>query len=225
MEEAVPVWVIVVYVLAGLLSVGGAVMVARSVKKGRQYIGDPSKKEVAMGVIVSVAETNWYVNNRPQLEITMIIYPPYEPPHTITVKQVIGYLDISNMQPGKQIDISYETGSYKNAHIEGMKPFNVTGIQFDMKYFDERKENLKEAFTQDTQGKILSAQETGTFVDGLPLYRIQASFINADGVAVEGETMRVCRPYLVQQLVPGNQVMIIYNKVNPNIFSIYEMPV
>jgi len=100
----------------------------------------------------------------------------------------------------------------------------VTGTQFDMKYFDDQRENLKPAFAQDTQGKILSAQETGTFVDGLPLYRIIASFVTAEGDAIEGEALRVCRPYLVQQLVPGNNMTIVYNKANPTIFSVVENP-
>ena len=224
MEEAVPIWVIVVYVLAGVFSIGGAIMVARTVKKSRQYVGDPSRKEVAMGFIESVAETNWYVNNRPQLAITVMIFPPNEPPKTIVIKQVISFLEIPNMQPGKYVDVSYEAGTYKNAYIEGVKPFNVTGTQFDMKYFDDQRENLKPAFAQDTQGKILSAQETGTFVDGLPLYRIIASFVTAEGVAIEGEALRVCRPYLVQQLVPGNNMTIVYNKANPTIFSVVENP-
>lgn len=225
MEEAIPFWVIVVYVLAGIFSIGGVLMVARTVKKSRQYVGNPATKELAMGYIQSVAETNWYVNNRPQLAITVMIFPPNEPPQTITIKQVISFLDIPNMQPGKYVDVSYESGTYKNAYIEGVKPFNVTGVQFDMKYFDELRDNLKQAFAQDAQGKVISAQETGTFVDGLPLYRILASFSTAEGVMVEGEALRVCRPYLVQQLIPGNIVMVIYNKATPTIFSIVEAPV
>ena len=178
-----------------------------------------------MGFIESVAETNWYVNNRPQLAINVMIFPPNEPPRTVTIKQVISFLDIPNIQPGKYVDVTYESGTYKNAYIEGAKPFLVTGVQFDMKYFDEIRENLKQAFAQDTLGKILSAQETGTFVDGLPLYRILASFTTAEGVPIEGEALRVCRPYLAQQLVPGNSANIVYNKANPAIFSIVEPPV
>ena len=47
----------------------------------------------------------------------------------------------------------------------------------------------------------------------------------ADGVAIEGEALRVCRPYLVKQLVPGNNMTIVYNKANPTIFSVVENPV
>ena len=224
LEEAIPTWVIVVYVLAGLFSIGGVIMVARSVKKGRQYVGDPSKKEVALGFIQSVAETNWYVNNKPQLEFSVMIFPLNGPPVTIKVKQVISFMEIPDMQPGKYVNVSYESDTYKNAHIEGARLFLVSGVQFDMKYFDEIRENLKPEFAQDTQGKILSAQETGTLVDGLPLYRILASFSTAEAVAVEGEALRICRPYLAQQLVPGNNVMIVYNKANPTIFSIVEPP-
>jgi len=225
MEEAIPFWVIVVYVLAGIFSIGGVIMVARTVKKSRQYVGDPSKKEVALGFIQSVTETNWYVNNRPQLEFSVMIFPLNAPPATITVKQVISFMEIPNMQPGKYVDVSYEADTYKNAHIEGARAFLVSGEQFDMKYFDEIRENLKQEFAQDTQGKIISAQETGTLVDGLPLYRILASFTTAEGASIEGEALRICRPYLAQQLVPGNNVMIVYNKANPTIFSIVENPV
>jgi hypothetical protein len=163
MEEAIPFWVIVVYALAGLFSIGGIIMVARTVKKSRQYVGDPSKKEVALGFIQSVAETNWYVNNRPQLEFSVMIFPLNAPPTTITVKQVISFMEILNMQPGKYVDVSYEADTYRNAHIEGARAFLVSGEQFDMKYFDEIRENLKQEFAEDTQGKVISAQETGTF--------------------------------------------------------------
>lgn len=222
MEETIPVGVIIVYVIAGLLSVGSTILVIRAIRKSRQYVGDPTKKETAMGFIESVAETNWYVNNRPQLAIKVMIFPLNTAPQTVTIKQVIGFLDIPNIQPGKYVDVTYEAGTYKNAFIEGAKPFLVTGVQFDMKYFDEIRENLKPAFAQDTQGKIISAQETGTFVDGLPLYRIHASFYTADGNAVEGDALRICRPYLAQQLIPGNNMSVVYNKANPNIFSIVE---
>lgn len=222
MEETIPLGVIIVYVIAGLLSVGSAILVIRTIRKSRQYVGDPSKKEVAMGFIQSVAETNWYVNNRPQLAINVMIFPLNEPPRTVTIKQVISFLDIPNIQPGKYVDVSYETGTYKNAFIEGAKPFLVTGVQFDMKFFEDIRENLKPAFAQETQGKVISAQETGTFVDGLPLYRIHASFYTAEGNAVEGDALRICRPYLVSLLVPGNNVSVVYNKANPEIFSIVE---
>jgi hypothetical protein len=225
MVETIPAGVIIVYVIVGLLSVGSAILVIRTIKKSRQYVGDPTKKETAMGFIESVAETNWYVNNRPQLAVKVMIFPLNAAPQTVTIKQVVSFLDIPNIQPGKYVDVSYEAETYKNAFIEGAKPFLVTGVQFDMKYFDELRENLKQAFAQDTQGKIISAQETGTFVDGLPLYRILASFTTAEGVPMEGEALRVCRPYLAQQLVPGNNANIVYNKANPTIFSIVEPPV
>lgn len=225
MGESTPLGVIIVYVIAGLLSIGSTILVIRTIRKSRQYVGDPAKKEAAMGFIESVAETNWYVNNRPQLAINVMIFPPNEPPRTVTIKQVVSFLDIPNIQPCKYVNVIYESGTYKNAYIEGAKPFLVTGVQFDMKYFDEIRENLKQAFAQDTLGKILSAQETGTFVDGLPLVRILASFTTAEGVPIEGEALRVCRPYLAQQLVPGNSANIVYNKANPAIFSIVEPPV
>lgn len=122
-----------------------------------------------------------------------------------------------------KIHVSYEAGTYKNAHIEGARAFLVSGEQFDMKYFDEIRENLKQEFAQDVQGKVISAQETGTFVDGLPLYRILASFNTTEGTAIEGEALRICRPYLAKQLLPGNNVTIVYNKTNPTIFSIVEV--
>jgi hypothetical protein len=222
MEEAIPIWVIIVYVLAGIFSIGSTILVMRTIRKNRQYAGDPAKKEIAMGFIQSVTETSWYINNRPQLAFSLMIFPLNEPPRTITVKQVIGYMDIPNMQPGKYVDVSYESGTFKNAHIDGPKPFAVTGVQFDMKFFDGIRENLKPAFAQETQGKIISAQPTGTFVDGLPLYRIRASFYTAEGAAIEGDALRICRPYLVSQLVPGNNAGIMYNKANPDIFSIVE---
>lgn len=222
MEEAIPLWVIVLYVVVGIGSSVALLLVMRTVRKSRQYVGDPFKKEVAMGFIESVAETNWYVNNRPQLAIQVMLFPLNEPPKSITVKQVISFLDIPNIQPGKYVDVSYETGTYQNAFIEGAKPFAVTGVQFDMKYFEEIRENLKPAFAQETQGKVLSAQETGTFVDGLPLYRILASFYTAEGTPVEGQALRICRPYLAKLLVPGNNVSILYNKANPSLFSVVE---
>ena len=99
MEESIPVWVIVVYVLVGISSIGAMRIVAKSIKKSRQYVGDPSKKEVAMGFIQSVAETNWFVNNRPQLAISVMIFPLNEPPKTITVKQVSIISIVTDLPP------------------------------------------------------------------------------------------------------------------------------
>ncbi|OQB20841.1 MAG: hypothetical protein BWY11_02266 [Firmicutes bacterium ADurb.Bin182] len=222
MEEPIPVLVIIIYAAAILFSTVSVFLVARSVKKSRQYVGDPSKKEVVMGFIQSVEETNWFVNNRPELAIKLMIFPMNEPVKVITVKQVISYLDILNIQPGKYVNVSYEAGTYRHAFIEGPKPFEVTGEPFDMKYFDEIRENLKTAFSLETQGKIIYAEKTGTLVDMLPVYRIRASFVTADGKAVEGDTFRICRPYLAGLLFPGNMIGIVYNKQTPAVFTMVE---
>lgn len=178
-------------------------------------------KETVYGYIESVRETGWFINNHPKLEFRLRIFPLDGPARTVSLSQVIAFVHLFDMQPGKYVSVLHD-GEFKSMYIEGPKPYEVTGAPFDMRYFDELKQSLSYNLAQETEGAIITAEQTDTMVDALPIYRIRASFRTLDGNDAEGVAFRVCRPWFIEQIVPGNTAKIAYSKLDSQIFTIIE---
>lgn len=219
-ESVFPLEIIIV-AAAVLISISVSFLMLRFIKRKTQYSGDPAGKETVYGYIESVRETGWFINNRPKLEFQVRIFPLDGPSRTVSLSQVIPFVHLFNMQPGKYVSVLHD-GEFKSLHIEGPKPYEVTGAPFDMRYFDELKQSLSHNLAQEAEGEIISAEQTDTMVDALPVYRIRASYTTTDGNTVEGVTFRVCRPWFVGRIAPGNTVKIAYSKLDPEIFTIIE---
>lgn len=220
--EAVPVEVIIIIVASIAISLVSVWFALRFIKRSRAYSGDPAKKETASAFIESVRETGMYVNERPQLEFGLTTFPMNGPMQTKTMRQVISFVDLPNIQPGKYVEVSYETGTFKHLHIDGVKQFLQTGEPFDMSYLDDLTKKLSPGGAGQTTGTIISCQQTGTYIDAIPLFRLIVRFITPEGKSIEAETKRVCRPWLAEQLQPGNTAKVVYNKSNPEIFTLIE---
>ena len=222
MESSIPVGVLILIAIILLGSSIAVYFAFRFIRRSQAYSGDPDKKEVASGYIESVRETNLFVNERPQLEFEITLFPPNDASRLIRVKQVAGFIELPLYQPGKYVMLSYEAGTYQHAYIDGAKPFEVTGAPFDPQYISDLTRQLTPNQSEKTTGKILQVSETGSWIDSLPLYRITTSFVTSDGTTTEADTLRVCRPWMAAQLRSGNRMNVIYNRQNPEIYSITE---
>jgi hypothetical protein len=220
--ESIP-WDIIGIVAASLAVSGLAIFLAmRYVRRIGTYTGDPTKMESASAFIASVRQTNLYVNNQPQMEFTLIVFPPNGPMKQANTKRVVSFVELPVFQPGTYVDVTYERDTFKHLNIEGPKAFAVTGEPFDMDYFENITKSLPENEAVQASGTILSRTETGSFVDRLPVYRFRVSYETAEGKKMEGVTMRVCRPWMAAEFVPDRVVKVVYNRNRPEVFSIVE---
>lgn len=218
MDNRVIVITIIVVVAAVCVLVG--YFAIRHVKRNTELGGEP-RREKASAFIQAVRDTNWYENERPQMEFELLIFPLNGPPQDVKTRQVVSFSFLTVLKPGKYVDVTYDAGTFKKAYIERLKRFEVSGEPFDMKYFDDMSETLK-SNSKLTEGTVVSLEETGSFVDSIPIYRVTAKFKTADGAETEGETFRVCRPWMLEWLRSGKPVKIVYSELDSSLFSIIE---
>lgn len=222
MESSIPLGVWVLFVAVTLVSSLAVYFALRFIRRNQSYSGNPLKKEIASGYIESIRETGLFVNNRPQVAFEITLFPPNDAARLVTVKQVIGFIELPLYQPGKYVMLSYEANTYRALHIDGAKPYAVTGAPFDPQYISDLTRQLTPSLAKETTGYVISIVETGSFVDKIPVYRILVRFSTDDGTETESETLRVCRPWLYQKLRSGESVKVLYNIANPAIFTVIE---
>lgn len=222
MESSIPIGVLI---LIAVLLAGSTVAVYfafRFIRKNQAFSGNPALKEAASGYIESIQETGLFVNNRPQLAFEITLFPPNEAARLVSLKQVVSFIELPLYQPGKYVMLSYEAGSYRSLHIDGAKPYAVTGAPFDPQSISDLTRQLTPSLAKETTGHVISVSETGSYVDEIPVYRVLVRFTPDDGSETEAETLRVCRPWLYQRLRSGEPVKVLYNISNTSIFTVIE---
>ncbi|HWQ98941.1 MAG TPA: hypothetical protein VN538_12740 [Clostridia bacterium] len=222
MESSIPTGILILIIVLMLGSSVAVYFAFRFIRKNQTYSGDPSKKEVASGYIESIRETGLFVNNRPQVEFEITLFPPHDAARLITMKQVVGFIELPLYQPGKYVMLSYEAGTYTSVHIDSAKPYAVTGAPFDPQSISDLTRQLTPSLAGQTMGHVISITETGSNLDDVPVYRILARFTPVGSAETEAETLRVCRPWLYDRLRSGEPVKILYNLANPSVFSVIE---
>ena len=66
-------------------------------------------------VIRDIADTGIRINNQQVFEIAFTVHPPYEPAFNATVRDVIPYSSIPQVQPGQQLQVYYIPGTTRVA--------------------------------------------------------------------------------------------------------------
>jgi hypothetical protein len=69
-------------------------------------------------VIMGVADTGIYINNQPVLEMAITVHPPHEPAFRATVRTVIPFSAIPQVQPGAELEVYYIPGTTRVAMPE-----------------------------------------------------------------------------------------------------------
>ncbi len=213
--------VILIIIAVAVICIFVGYFAVRHLKRNTEYSGgDETKREKASAFIQAIRDTNWYENESPQMEFELLVFPLNGPPQVVKTRQVVSFSFLTVLKPGKYVDITFE-GNFKHACIERLKRFEVTGEPFDMKYFDDMTDTLK-TNSRLADGTVVSLEETGSFVDAIPIYRVTSKFKTLDGVETEGETFRVCRPWMLELLRSDKPVKIVYSELDTSLFSIIE---
>jgi hypothetical protein len=69
-------------------------------------------------VIRNIADTGIRINNQQVLEIAIMVHPPHEAAFGATVRRIIPYSSIPQVQPGSQIEVYYIPGTTRVAMPE-----------------------------------------------------------------------------------------------------------
>jgi hypothetical protein len=76
--------------------------------------------KAAPAKILAVGQTGLYVNEQPQVQITLEVSPPDGPPFQAQVNKIISLLAIPRVQPGQILEVRYDPANPKRLAIVGL---------------------------------------------------------------------------------------------------------
>jgi hypothetical protein len=92
-------------ILLGISTIGPLIIAWRESRFVRQ------QGTLVPAVIRDLTDTGIRINNQQMLEIALTVHPPYEPMFSATVRKVIPYSSIPQVQPGTQLQIWHIPGT------------------------------------------------------------------------------------------------------------------
>lgn len=121
----VAIVVVVISVLTTLLSVvlpiGFVIFFFRMLAKGAQAERELLEKGTpAPATIVSLAQTGTYLNNHPQVAITLSVAMPDGELRTVTVRKFLSIVQIAQLQIGRVIEVRYDPADPSKVAIAGL---------------------------------------------------------------------------------------------------------
>jgi hypothetical protein len=69
-------------------------------------------------VVTGISDTGIYINSQPVLELAITVHPPHESAFEATVRQVIPFSSIPQVQPGAKLEVYYIPGTTRVAMPE-----------------------------------------------------------------------------------------------------------
>ena len=116
-EDMIPVIIFLALLFAFIIllvlsSIGPLVVAWRESRFVRRY------GTLVPAVIRELTDTGIRINNQQMLEIALTVSPPYEPAFRATVRKVIPYASIPQVQPGSQLQVWHIPGTTRVAMQE-----------------------------------------------------------------------------------------------------------
>jgi formate hydrogenlyase subunit 3/multisubunit Na+/H+ antiporter MnhD subunit len=73
------------------------------------------KGTLVPAVVTAVADTGMYINKQPVLEMAIMVHPPHEAAFNATVRRIIPFSAITQVQPGAKLEVYYIPGTTRVA--------------------------------------------------------------------------------------------------------------
>lgn len=102
-----------VFIILLVVSVVGPLFVSRRESRLVRQQGT-----LVPAVITHVADTGIYINRQPMLEIAITVRPPHEATFEATVRKIIPFSSIPQVQPGAPLQVWYIPGTTRVAMQE-----------------------------------------------------------------------------------------------------------
>jgi hypothetical protein len=71
------------------------------------------------GKLVKIWETGTLINHRPVMGMTVEVCPKFGPPYQVDTKSVIGFLELSRLQPGASLVVRVDPKNKMKVAVEG----------------------------------------------------------------------------------------------------------
>jgi hypothetical protein len=113
-------WIIVLSVglpILILVIVFGGIAIRSAQRNKLLQTGEP-----AQAIIQAVEQTGVYINNNPQIRMTVEVRPPNRPPYVTTITQTVGLIQIAAFMPGTLLDVRYDPADPRKVAIVSATP-------------------------------------------------------------------------------------------------------
>lgn len=107
------------YGIAALVVVFSIIVVMRLVRGGAQNRRLLQSGEPATATIVELRDTGVSVNDNPQVELVLDVLPTSRPPFRATTRTMISRLQTSQVQPGMQVLVKFDTNDPSKVALAG----------------------------------------------------------------------------------------------------------
>jgi hypothetical protein len=107
------------YGIAALVVVFSIIVVLRLVRGGAQNRRLLQSGESATATIVELRDTGVTVNDNPQVELVLDVAPTSRPPFRATTRTLISRLQTSQVQPGMQVLVRFDTNDTSKVALAG----------------------------------------------------------------------------------------------------------
>jgi hypothetical protein len=107
------------YGIAALVVVFSIIVVMRLVRGGAQNRRLLQSGEPATATIVELRDTGVSVNDNPQVELVLDVLPTGRPPFRATTRTMISRLQTSQVQPGMQVLVKFDTNDTNKVALAG----------------------------------------------------------------------------------------------------------
>lgn len=73
----------------------------------------------ATGQILGLGQTGTYINNQPQVNIVLQVFPPGGQPYQTQITKILSMIEIPQYQPGAQVQVRYDPQNPMKVAIAG----------------------------------------------------------------------------------------------------------
>ena len=196
-----------------------AVLIVPMMKKAKRNRELRASGVTARATIVSISETGTRINHRPVCDIVLAIEPASAPRFQATARQVVGMVEIPQMQPGKIVTVHYDPKDPSAVVIGAFG--HVAVSEADGHALIAESQRLLEDLNRPGAGVAAPAivrafTPTGVNVNGNnPLAHVQLKVMPVGGLPFDATLVGVFGEAGLHKYQPGCEVRVRYDAARP----------
>ncbi len=175
----------------------------------------------ARAVVVSITETGWLVNRRPECEIVLRVEPRGGESYVTSVREVVSLTQIPQLQPGRPVAVRYDPNNRKEVVIEALgEPATASISEKDVERMALEGQALHLELNATGAGVPASAivlrfDPTGAVVNGdNPLAALKVKVLAPDGAPYDAQIVGVFNSSTLDKYTPGREIHVRFDPAN-----------
>jgi len=170
---------------------------------------------LVFGTIVSAEQTGLFVNEQPQLEITLQFSTANGEQVTSSDRMIVALTDLSEIRPGGLLPLRYDPEKPQNIILDLDVELDVLQAALDAQLVASGETTREKLDIRDNgvkaQGVVLSAQPTGKIVDGKGEMKLHINVVRPDDQGTfEVVTERPVSQQHLSDVQPGSVIEVYY---------------